>query len=291
MWQKTGSTLLFLASYCVLAQACGQTSIGTEQSIVKVDADLRDPESDKASQPQSVAGAYLTCAEYTKLPAGPTEQYAVGCKVMSSDNKKLHMRVFPAHEWSVTDNDGKAIPAQQSYPPDDPDADAVIAFEKAKAQNCAKVHFTFDKNAEGESISYSIESQKPVTAAQVQLDPWRAKFGGVWHVVPSYKKTAIGDVSVEFAEGTTQALIRAATNLPGYSLLAAPTAAGTVIVRGNLQKGADGTVSNLIMQFENANNVTVAPSSFKNKTLTFTVDQDGNPVLTDGITTWVFRKN
>ena len=292
MLHKTCTTLLFLASCCVLAQGCGQTSIGSEQSsATKVDVgpnSSRDPESDKAAQPQSVAGAYLTCAEYTKLPAGPVDQYAVGCKVMNSEKKKMPLKAFPAHEWRVTDNDGKDIPAQPSYPVDDPDADAVLAIEKSKTQNGAKVQFMFDKNVQGTSISYTIGLKKPVSAGQ--LDGWRAKFGGKWQVTQDNQKKPFGDVTVEFAEGTAQALIRAATELPGAGWFAGPTAAGTVIAQGTLQQDAAGLFSALLLQFENATKVTVTPDSFKNKQLKFTVRPDGNPVLTDGFVTWVFSR-
>ena len=281
---------MFLASCFVLTEGCGQTSIGSEQSsATKVDmgpTSAKDPESDKAAQPQSIAGAYLTCAEYTKLPAGPADQYAVGCKVMDSAKKKMPLKSFPAHEWRVTDNDGKDIPAQPSYPVDDPDADAVIAIEKSKTQNGAKVQFMFDKNVQGASISYTIGLKKPVSAAQ--LDLWRANFGGKWHITPDTQKKSIGEVTVEFADGTAQALIRAATELPGYGWFSKPTAAGSVIARGTLQQDANGLFSNLLLQFEKAANVTVTPDSFKNKQLKFTVRSDGSPVLTDGFVTWVF---
>lgn len=290
MLHKTCTTLLFLASCCVVAYGCGQTTIGSEQSSsTKVDlgtTGIKDPESEKASQPQSVAGAYLTCVEYTKLPTGSPDQYAVGCRVMSSEKKKMPMRSFPAHEWRVTDNEGRIIPAQPSYPADDPDADAVLAIEKSKTQNGAKVQFMFDKNVQSASVSYTIGLKTPVSNAQ--LDLWRANFGGKWHVTQDNQRKPFGEITVEFAEGTAQALIRAATELPGSRWFAGPTAADTVIARGTLQQDAAGLFSNLLLEFEKAANVTVTPDSFKNKQLKFTVRKDGNPVLTDGLVTWVF---
>ena len=290
MLHKSCTTLMFLASCFVLTEGCGQTYIGSEQSsATKVDmgpTSAKDPESDKASQPQSIAGAYLTCAEYTKLPAGPADQYAVGCKVMDSAKKKMPLKSFPAHEWRVTDNEGRIIPAQPSYPVDDPDADAVLAIEKSKTQNGAKVQFMFDKNVQGASISYTIGLKKPVTNDQLNL--WRANFGGTWRVTKDNQRRPFGDVTVEFVEGTAQALIRAATELPGSGWFSKPTDAGTVIAKGNLQQNAEGLLTNLIIQFENAANVTVTPDSFKNKQLKFTVRKDGSPVLTYGLVTWVF---
>ena len=297
MLHKTCTILMSLASCFVLTEGCGQTSIGNEQSsATKVDlgpTSARDPESDKAPQPQSVAGAYLTCAEYTKLPTGAEDKYAVGCKVMNSEKKKMPLKSFQAHEWRVTDNEGKALPAQPSYPVDDPDADAVLAIEKSKMQNGAKVQFVFDKNVQSASVSYTIGLRNPVSTAQLEL--WRATFGGTWQVTKNNQRSPFGDVIVEFAEGTAQALIKAATDLPGNGflnrLLTRPTVAGSVIARGTLQQDASGLLTNLLLQFENTPNVTVTPDSFKNKPVKFTVrKEDGNPVLTDGLTTWVFSR-
>ena len=290
MLHKTCTILMSLASCFVLTEGCGQTSIGSEQSsATKVDlgpTSARDPESDKAPQPQSVAGAYLTCAEYTKLPTGAEDKYAVGCKVMNSEKKKMPLKSFQAHEWRVTDNEGKALPAQPSYPVDDPDADAVLAIEKSKMQNGAKVQFVFDKNVQSASVSYTIGLRNPVSTAQLEL--WRATFGGTWQVTKNNQRSPFGDVIVEFAEGTAQALIKAATDLPGSGFLSGPTAVGTVIARGTLQKNEAGLFTDLILQFET---VTVTPDSFKNKPVKFTVrKEDGNPVLTDGLTTWVFSR-
>jgi len=114
-------TTPMIAGALTTVSACGKTeSFGTLSSAnspksrsALVDKDKvnsgSQPEDQSADAPQSVAGMYLTCGEYTPSQEDPLKDPSIGCNVADAKGQRVAMQNLQERKWTVKNKDGGEV--------------------------------------------------------------------------------------------------------------------------------------------------------------------------------------
>ena len=245
-----------LVAFAINGIGCGKTdsksSFGTatlnnqatpQFQASRSTAGSKDPESETAAPPQSVAGAYLTCAPYSTPSAGAKEPSLMGCMVIDNDDQRIAISSFPNRAWRVKDDGNKPLAVKMTEMKNDPQADVLIFTNISADKNSkvASVEFRFDTKNSGPTIEYKFK--KPVDLTK--------DFSGKWTVVRSVgsggfdpsrvitnKVRILGELQINFTdEQNFEAVVTGPANFTlDYNYSAQP---GTKLFTGTVGPSSD----------------------------------------------------
>lgn len=185
MLQMTILKVWVLSLYLTLAVGCGQGSLldnaNANDNSRRSAVSNSNPEDTKADQPQSMAGAYLTCDDYETIVSPQGKVMSTRCKVLDKTDKRVPLSSFPKRSWGVSDQTGTAVSqdaVQVTERKNDPDFDAEVIVSLTDMAATPVVDFWFDQTKPDTKIRARITIKASPDVILRVLDQIR----GTWDV-------------------------------------------------------------------------------------------------------------